>query len=156
MAVALGLVTTTIVGGTLAATTYQASTQAKGAKIDTKKLSISIVDETETVAARKGKNENSIVIQEAGMQGEVKSYNNAIYNDGNYELYTRVTIYKTWKDAPSLKAEMITLTEGSDWIKKEIDDEQIVLYYKKPLAPGEKSSSFLTGRSEERRVGKEC
>ena len=48
MAVALGLVTTTIVGGTLAATTYQASTQAKDAKIDTKKLSICIVDETET------------------------------------------------------------------------------------------------------------
>lgn len=74
-----------------------------------------------------------------------------VTNSGAIDEYVRVTIRRYWLDEKgnkltALKPEMIDLhiLEGSGWIKDETmdDPERIVLYYTKPLAPGEESPAI--------------
>ena len=74
-----------------------------------------------------------------------------VTNSGAIDEYVRVTIRRYWLDKDgnkltALKPDMIDLhlTEDSGWIRDETmdDPERIVLYYTKPLAPGETSPAI--------------
>ncbi len=74
-----------------------------------------------------------------------------VTNSGAIDEYVRVTIRRYWLDKDgnkltALKPDMIDLhiLEGSGWIVDETmdDPERIVLYYTKPLAPGETSPAI--------------
>ncbi len=68
-------------------------------------------------------------------------------NTGDYDEYVRVVIEKSWKDSSgkkdtTLNPSLIDLNivgEGTDWVRDPNleTDEQIVLYSKRPLSPGE-------------------
>lgn len=72
-------------------------------------------------------------------------------NEEDYSIYVKVTMYKQW-NRDELVAEMVRFIYGddddiesdlADWVIVHEDDEQTVLVYRKPLAPGEKTNAFL-------------
>ena len=74
-----------------------------------------------------------------------------VTNTGDIDQYVRVTVYKYWTDADGkrvdLEPELIKTVFGEeDWIVSESDStkERTVLYYTKPLKPGETTSDILT------------
>ena len=163
MGVAAALVTTTIIGGTLAATTYRDSTGEETAGITTKILSLSLAGNEESAYA-----EESYQIAESIVPGQTISENRVITNDGDYAFFARVILYKTWdtmmkeikaKDiggdsvvyaaeqvkafGGSLSANNISIVPGDGWDVFYEDDEQMTLYYRNAVQPGEQTTSFL-------------
>lgn len=76
----------------------------------------------------------------------------SVSNVENTSLYTRVTIQKYWLNANGEKdfeedASNIKLQYNKEeWLEEYVDEEngeEVVLYYKKPLAPQEVSETFL-------------
>ncbi len=155
MSVAAVLTMTAIIGGTLAGFNTQ-SEQAK-TDITTKSLSIELTGENA---------EGRQVIEGAYMPGsevEIPRYVTNNVEEG-YDLYTRVTIYKYWKDEPQLDAAKIHLyakdAEGNlvelmpneetgesvrinDWFIQYADAEQVILYYAKPMASGDMTANVV-------------
>lgn len=148
MSVAAALALTAIIGGTLAGFNTQ-SEQGK-TDITTKALGIDLVGESVEINAYM-----------PGAAVEVPYY---VVNDveEGYDLYTRVTIYKYWsdlnleagkislytKDADGNAVELTTDENGgtvrvNNWFIQYADDEQVVLYYAKPLASGEATENVL-------------
>ncbi|MCR5719767.1 MAG: hypothetical protein K6F84_04300 [Lachnospiraceae bacterium] len=82
-----------------------------------------------------------------------------------YDLYTRVTIDKKWKNNSEGKLEnslIKPLLEQKEykagdmingWIVTYSDDEQAVMYYTKPLAPGQTSEDFIQAVSFDPTMG---
>lgn len=148
MSIAAVLTMTAIIGGTLAGF----NTQSRQGKTDitTKALGIDLVGDSIAV--------------EAYMPGAEVSVPYYVVNDveDGYDLYTRVTIYKHWDDF-TLDADKISLyvkgTDGkaveltadenggsvqvNNWFIQYADDEQIILYYARPLASGEATEHVL-------------
>lgn len=157
MGVAAVLAMTAIIGGTLAGFNTQ-SEQGK-TDITTKALGIDLVGESIEV--------------EAYMPGAEVSVPYYVINDveDGYDLYTRVTIYKHWddltleankislyvKDANGNAVELTTDANGgtvqvNNWFIQYADDEQIILYYAKPLASGEATENVLDSLIVDARV----
>lgn len=159
MGTAAVLTMAAIIGTTLAG--FNTETKLPGVtEITTKALSIDVV----------GTNVGNGVSQEAAAEvalapgGNVMTPYYVVNNvEGGYDLYTRVTIYKYWEDnGRELEADKISLFVGNeenptelktpegqavkldnDWILWYSDEEQVILYYTKPLAPGETTSNVL-------------
>lgn len=148
MSIAAVLAMTAIIGGTLAGFNTQ-SEQGK-TDITTKALGIDLIGESIEV--------------DAYMPGAEVSIPYYVINDveDGYDLYTRVTIYKYWddltldankislyvKDANGNAVELTTDENGgtvqvNNWFIQYADDEQIILYYAKPLASGEATENVL-------------
>ena len=159
MGVAAALVTTTIIGGTLAATPYRDSTGEETADITTKSLSLSLDGNEKTITAY-----DSHLIAEGMIPGQSISVNRIITNDGDYAFFARVTLYKNWGatqevpvsgDAVVYAAEkvklmgdpllgnQVSIVPGNGWTVFYEDDEQMVLYYMSAVQPGGETTSFL-------------
>lgn len=153
MSVAAVLAMTAIIGGTLAGFNTQ-SEQGK-TDITTKALGIALTEGTAKVA-------------DSYMPGEPVEMQYFVTHDveEGYDLYTRVTIYKHWedlentelrgdvihlyaKDAAKGDVELSVNSENgetvriNDWFVQYADEEQIILYYAKPLAPGESTGNVM-------------
>lgn len=164
MGVAGALVAATVIGGTLAAlnTNTEGNAGTGIAEISTNAIGISLTGEGTT------KEELSDVATTPGGDVPCAYYvtNNVSSDETGYSIYAKVTIYKSWED-DSLDASNATIDylandeyipyasnitdmknqvlsgEADDWIVAYADEEQIVLYYTKPLAQGESSSNFM-------------
>lgn len=154
------LVSTTVLWGTFAS--FNAGTGGGVgtaiAQVTTKAISVAISGEGTTNQVTKAA--NIVPGSDSGC-----SYN--VYNDVSgkeaYDIYVKVTIYKKWK-SKGLDGKYVSLKHNyqnkaityqtvsdasqmyrsdNDWIVAYADDEEIVLYYTKPLAKGEYSTNFI-------------
>ena len=151
MCIAGVLAATAIVGGTLAAFNTE-TRQAGVSQITTKSLGININQDGKTIVEQEETKEF--------VPGGFVSMPRNIVNDtaDGYELYTRVTIYKSW-DNDELDSSKINLylngtelimankaiIDQSDWILWYQDDEQVIMYYRLPVAAGRTTSEVLSG-----------
>lgn len=159
MSVAAVLAMTAIIGGTLAG--FNAQSEQGKTDITTKALGIELTAGTT-------KPEGAATIEDTYMPGDpvdIPYYVTHNVAEG-YDLYTRVTIYKYWemsentelqadiihlyaKDAAGNSVELAANSENgeavriNDWFVQYADEEQIVLYYAKPLASGEATGNVL-------------
>lgn len=160
MGVAGVLAMAAIVGGTLAG--FNTETKEAGVtNISTKALSIDVIGKGQN----DGITENFTEIAKVAPGGTFPS-SYSVKNDmpDGYELYTRVTIYKSWKNAETtLDSKYITLYSGNEqekvelttkegkpakldngWIVWYADAQQVILFYTKPLQSGEQTGDFLS------------
>lgn len=169
MSVAAVLAMTAIVGGTLAG--FNTESEQGKTDISTKALGIELNGGSFVLS------EESLVSNACmpGSEVEMPYYVTNNVTDG-YELYTRVTIYKYWEDLQNtaLEADKISLyakdaagnavklavdgTTGEaakvgDWFVQYADEEQIVLYYARPLASGEQTTNVLDYLVIDEKVG---
>ena len=85
-----------------------------------------------------------------------------VTNTGDIDQYVRVTIYTYWTDAGGkrvdLDPDLIKTVFGSDkdWVVSKSDStkERTVLYYTKPLKPGETTSDVITKVGLDQKVAK--
>lgn len=132
MCIAGALVMTAVIGGTLAG--FNTSTENKGVTdISVNTLSIDVTG----AGMNDGSSSEDMILEAAAAPGGEVEVNRTITNDGDYALYTRVTVNKKW-DA-DLPADTINMgiDESTDWIVFAQNDEQIIMYYTKPLEKGE-------------------
>ncbi len=145
MGIAGILVLTAIVGGSLAAINAQSDTGES--IISTKALGIGIYEDG-------AEPEKTVVTAEKIMPGDTVEKPMCVKNDvdNGYDLYVRVIINKSWgnydgsvfdKDFEADTSAISIYRESGDWINAYEDEEQLVLYYTKPLAAGESSSNFM-------------
>lgn len=153
MCVAGVLVMTAIIGGTLAGFNTAAENPAVS-NISTKELGISL--EGGSMPEAKG----ALAVEKLhgnvpGSQEELVYYirNNA---EKGYTLYTRITIDKKWAN-PELDPSKIHLYMGdvedpveltagqtvNDWIIWYSDEEQVIMYYTKPMEPGDETTDLI-------------
>lgn len=168
MSVAAVLAMTAIVGGTLAGF----NTESKQGKTDisTKALGIELNGGSFVL------NEETLVSDACmpGSEVEMPYYVTNNIADG-YELYTRVTIYKYWEaENTALEADKISLyakdaagnpvklalngetgetVRIGDWFVQYADEEQVILYYAKPLVSGENTTNVLDYLAIDENVG---
>lgn len=146
-----------VAGGSMAA--LSASTEGTAGRgiteISTKAISISGV----------GSVKDGETITASALPGEQVTCSYRVKNDVDaakdaYDIYARVRIYKSWENE-TLDSENINLTyskqgepvnyenEGyiteSGWLVTQQDEEELELYYTKPLKKGEESTNFLEG-----------
>lgn len=159
MGLALALAATAAIGTTLAG--YNTETDRAGvADISVRNLSIQILDESVPTS-------DSAQIDFRVPGDMVELERQVINNEANgYELYTRVTINKSWAKRSDLDSNMIHLLldvsetgeadyielarENADallargWILWYQDDEQVILFYQDPLSVGESTGAVLS------------
>ena len=155
------LIAVALIGGTMAANNAQTS-QAAEAEISVSNLTGGIeVSSEDPVFA-----ENSDVTATPG--GDYDLSLNAVNAGGDldYASYFKAVIYKEWNDANGeyidpVESEAITedririgdtyldeVEPGdkvNDWIVASVDEEEIVLYYTKPVDVGEATTPFIDG-----------
>lgn len=140
MGVAAALITTTIVGGSLAY--FQADGHNVQQQINTKTLSIALTGSGGSDAA-------GSVFLDGAMPGDTVTKSVKVENTADTPLYARATIRKYWgsyeKSSDTLSKDFekdtsrITVEPLNNWyVSEEGDgDETIVLYYQDPIQPGE-------------------
>lgn len=155
MGVAGALVMTAIVGGSLAAINAQSDTSEN--VITTKSLGIGIYEAGMEAAS-------FVVTAEKVMPGDTVEKPMCVKNDveDGYELYVRVIINKSWgayeagqfaKDFEADTSAIALSRESTDWIVEYEDEEQMVLYYTRPLAAGEETSNFMDALAISEAIG---
>ncbi|MCI8401421.1 MAG: hypothetical protein HFI38_04910 [Lachnospiraceae bacterium] len=176
MGITAALLFATIIGGSLAY--FQANGDAVQNQITTRQLAIRLSQgseaEQETAWEETARADGSMVLQlkEAVMPGSEVSKSVTVSNTADTELYTRVTVTRSWgqweettegsqiyefmKDT-SLDGSKIGLLSGGEaldalttgavngWIYDEeySTGERLVFYYTSPLAPGEAAENLL-------------
>lgn len=150
MCVAGVLVMTAVIGGTLAGFNTSAQKQAVS-DITVKSLGITMV----------GTGQNEATVEEISLDSIVPGgtaivEKNIMNNvEGGYDVYTRVTIDKKWKDEsldPSLiklyageeKKELVKGVQVNGWQVEYADEEQVIMYYSLPLKAGESTADFIS------------
>lgn len=157
MSIAGILVLTAVIGGTVAG--FTAKSEEGKTDITTKALGITLIDDQQVPMCR---SVEEVPASELGMPGDEVAMGFHVTNDipDGYDLYTRVTVYKYWDDR-SLDAKYIGLfagkgearteltagTEVNDWIIWYVDEEQMIAYYKRPLAANESTLNILDSLS---------
>lgn len=166
MGVAAALVTITLIGGSLAY--FQATGHQVQQQINTKTLEIQLSEAGRDGSGREIYTElpNGTIFVDKIAPGSIIPKEVCVTNTKDTELYVRLTITKFWgKDSNSgndanleaftkdmnkdagkiiLQTANTAGTSGSgDWILQREDKEQLVLYYTKPLAPGQNTSIFM-------------
>lgn len=156
MSVAGMLATTAVIGGTLAG--FQAQSEQGKTDITTKALGIDLVGKSVPL-------DKQTLVADKYLPGSEVEMPYFVTNDveEGYDLYTRVTIYKYWedKDNADLQSERISLyakdsagnavklvangevVQVNNWFVQYSDEEQVILYYAKPLASGETTGNVL-------------
>ncbi len=91
--------------------------------------------------------------------GETYAENLRVVNDSDYPEYVRVVVRKYWVNADgkdvNIDPAYITLHRTEDWIEKDSESgEEVIYYYKNPIGKGEKAQ-FLNGISFDKEIGKE-
>lgn len=155
MGIAGVLVTTTMIGGTLAA--FQANSLQGTSHITTKDLSIYISDKSTGQTAKDLDYYSSGAVKV--MPGAVIDEDLTVAfspNSDHYDSYVRVTVYKAWGEKAAdgnfsktydqkldLKEIAIRPENENDWIIRENDDETITMYYKKQLSDSSETTKFI-------------
>jgi hypothetical protein len=164
MGIAGGLIATTIIGGTLAATSIKSQTGNTEAEITVDNLSINLqdgaqnsVNELRETVSSNDLLEDTFVVPNASIE-----YNQLVHNSGDYPVYIRVTIEKAWSGEfverepdlsyieldyntndwiafPSTSSQASLLEEGEE----SLDINPLVLYYKYPVTINNDTSQFL-------------
>lgn len=145
MGVAAALITTTIIGGSLAA--IQVNGEDVRQDINTRSLSIELTGS--------GTAEGNLYLENA-MPGGVIEKDIKIENTADTPLYARVTIRKYWGDYGlgsieltkdySKDTDKISLEVNGEWLEdKNASDggETSVYYYRKPIEPGTEPVDIL-------------
>ena len=148
MGVAAALVTTALIGGSLAY--FQADGRNVQQQISTRTLGISLTD------AQSGELPGDSLLLENAMPGENIDLENklVVKNTGDTPLYTRVTVSKCWGsyEDDSFQKEFdkdsstIQVAANDDWYIMENTDENhenLYLYYRAPLDVAGQTSSIL-------------
>lgn len=132
MCIAGALVMTAVIGGTLAG--FNTSTESKGVtEISVNSLTVDFSG----TGLNGGSSSEEISLEAAAVPGGEVEVNRAVTNSGDYDFYTRVTVNKKWNaDLPADKIEL-GMSNMADWLVFSQDDEQIILYYTKPVKKGE-------------------
>lgn len=167
MSIAAVLVLTAVIGGTLAG--FNTESEQGKTDITTKSLGISLAGSNTSLGGEK----LAVNISMPGAEVEMPYHVTNNVKEG-YELYTRVTIYKYWesqndldparihlyvKDAEGNRVELTADEEAdsavrvNDWFVQYADDEQIILYYAKPLVAGENTENVLDFITVDAEVG---
>lgn len=148
MIVAAALIVSTVLGGAFAS--FQSDPIRKTQNMDTSVLGLSV----------KADDDTSVEIKTAGlMPGESINKEMNITNSDQVEFYSRVIIHKYWTNEDGAKnndmdaslIEIISDAKENGWIVptfngEEIGNEQeIVMYYTKPVKPGEETTNFIQG-----------
>jgi len=147
LALAVTVVLAAAAGVTLAYTQYSGT--PVNTQITTQSLSISL-NSAEVPQTKK-------LTYDSLVPGAQLNQNFTVTNSANTTLYTRVTVNKSWGTQSGtsydkdFKADGNLITVDADkldgWIVTYEDSEQMVLYYTKPLAAGESTTSILSGIS---------
>lgn len=147
LALAVMIVMIAAVGVTLAYTQFSGT--PVNTQISTQSLSISL----NSAEAPQTKS----VSYESLVPGAQLNQNFTITNSANTALYARATINKSWGTQGSASYSKDFTADGSlitvnadhlnGWIMAYEDSEQMVLYYSKPLAAGESTTSIFSGIS---------
>ena len=85
-----------------------------------------------------------------------------VTNTGDIDQYVRVTIYTYWTDADGKRVDLdpdlikTVFDSDKDWVVSKSDStkERTVLYYTKPLKPGETTSDVITKVGLDQKVAK--
>lgn len=168
MGVAAAMVVTTIISGTLAATTYKSTAGDTTASVSTNSLSLSLTGAQEATSMQEVRTIAADIVP-----GQTITEHSAITNDGDYAFFARATIYKSWDESMEeadvvaetasflsdesldLLGSSIVITTGTDWVKFYEDDEQIIVYYPKAIQPGSETTSFIDTISIDGSAGNE-
>lgn len=168
MSIAAVLALTAIIGGTLAG--FNTESEQGKTDITTKSLGIELAGSNTPI----GEGKLVANVSMPGMEVEMPYCVTNNVEEG-YELYTRVTIYKYWdsenaeldstqihlyvRDADGNKVELAAdenaaeAVRVNDWFIQYADEEQVILYYAKPLAAGENTGNVLDFLMVNEKVG---
>lgn len=170
MGVAGALVLSTMIGGTLAALDTETKVGAT-ADISVKSIGVSL-DKGNGASTEDG----TLDIEPAVVPGGDYECSYSVSNneENGYDIYVKVTIYKYWEsDDATLTSEYDSIyfdgnktvyplgleedetfrVMDNGWLLQYADEEQLVLYYTKPLAPGESSTDFMKGIHFDTEIG---
>lgn len=156
MCTAAILLLTTIVGGSIASFTAISTGSDTITSISTKNLTIKLNSEVSSessmiqVTSKQG-------IENKAVPGEsitLSTPYTVTVEAGSYDAYIKVTINKSWADTDgetALDVNNIVLwydvengiSPSDNWIISEVDQEQAVLYYTKPVEQGTTTDAFL-------------
>ena len=145
MGIAAVLILATMVGGTLAA--LNTKSEKAVANISIKSGGVTVIgDQPCGTGRRRGKKEPVTIVP-----GETIIMPKAVQNDipDGYDVYVKVVIYHAWDTksgglVSAGEADDIYV-HNQDWIIGYEDDEQMVMYYTKPLAPEQTTTNFMDG-----------
>ncbi|NTV78846.1 MAG: hypothetical protein HGA25_06865 [Clostridiales bacterium] len=148
MSIAGGLIMTTIIGGTLAATSIRSQTLTTQAQITVDNLAISLgtgENEAEYYTVSEISDEelgNSVVLPNSDIE-----YNQLVYNDGDYPVYIRVVLEKSWmgefgNESQPDSSYIELLYNEEDWFAF-TTEYSTILYYRKPVEIGGNTSQIL-------------
>lgn len=145
---AVGLLIFASVGGVRAAlspaTTYQAQMDLQNLEVTLWEGDTALADDDTLAMA-------GLTAGEELIPGKKYTEEITAQNSGNMESYIRVIVYKYWmKDGekqPDMDPSLINLvTDTDNWVLDATTPERSVLYYKSPVAPGEKiAAPAVTG-----------
>lgn len=158
------LILAAMAGKTMAA--FSVESEPLTADISVKSVGVSVVKDKEEEKGQKV------------MPGSIVLMPRAVKNDvpNGYDIYVKVVIYHRWEkqeethnsadEADVLFAgsgeEKISLYDAAmqngsvnNWIVQYADEEQVIMYYTKPLAPNELTTDFLEGIIFEPSMGNE-
>ena len=129
MGIAAVLILATMIGGTLAA--LNTKSEKAVANISIKSVGVTVIGDQPVALAD---------IMPKAVQNDIP--------DG-YDVYVKVVIYHAWDTksgglVSAGEADDIYV-HNQDWIIGYEDDEQMVMYYTKPLAPEQTTTNFMDG-----------
>lgn len=135
--IGLVLILTITVGGTYAV--FQADGQDVTTQLTTTSLDISLEGDTSQIEFK------------GLVPGQTVQKQLSVQNTKETSLYTRVTIKKYWlnnngeKDFETSATSLQLNYNQNEWLEEYIDDngEEVILYYKMPLAQNQKTENFL-------------
>lgn len=141
------LLVTTLIGGALAA--FQAGGDPAANQISIKNLKIQLSEGEISEAGADGSDTYRVI------PGDRINNPVLVENKGNTELYTRVVITRYWGTEENgvlekdfeLDPEEIRLELTDDWLwdQGSSTKERVVLYYTKPVKPGESTTRAMNG-----------
>ena len=144
MGIAAVLILATMVGGTLAA--LNTKSEKAVANISIKSVGVTVIGDQPVALADGGEKEPVTIVP-----GETIIMPKAVQNDipDGYDVYVKVVIYHAWDTksgglVSTGEADDIYV-QNQDWIIGYEDDEQMVMYYTKPLAPKQTTTNFMDG-----------
>ena len=137
MGIAAVLILATMVGGTLAA--LNTKSEKAVANISIKSVGVTVIGDQPVALADGGEKEPVTIVP-----GETIIMPKAVQND-----IPEVVIYHAWDTksgglVSAGEADDIYV-HNQDWIIGYEDDEQMVMYYTKPLAPEQTTTNFMDG-----------
>ena len=172
MVIAGALVLATMIGGTLAALNVK-SEEAATADISIKSVGVTIYDE-QTPLGTLTEEKTTEIVPGTDVAMARKVVNSV--SDG-YDVYVKVVIYTIWEvDGEQLypetgAADLLYVESGekgrqdlaaagmnekvNGWIVQYADDEQIVMYYSRPVKPDAATSDFISGIKFTEAIGNE-